>query len=145
MRNYTKEEKLNLLHALNLQIDNLKRAKEYFSPDEKNEILVKLSGLRDLRIKLILDISPIEIQTEDMGNQHIYDSLYSYCHLCGKASTISFPETPTIDKHHICTECFKKHWPALFQEVSERNARYFDDQVEAGEPSDKLWKDSLPF
>jgi len=139
-KNYTVEEKTDLWFALNELIR--KEEIELITPsDDKDRMQFgdSIDMLKDLRIKLMLDIAPIEIRGNNCASKYP-------CPLCGRDDQRSgIPEWAFINNKPICHSCFIEHEPVEYQKICERNARFFDDLVEAEEPDNASWKDSLPF
>jgi len=129
MEKYTIEEKQILIEALDQYITIHNRPRPEWLEPPDGVITIDLTPLKELWAKLILEISPIKIKTEDMGNKNVYDSWYFYCHLCGKTDRFSFPENPVIDNHHICSECFKKYEPELYKKTMESNKVVMEAQL----------------
>lgn len=140
MKNYTIEEKQILLVAIDHYIDAGERVRQILTGDDKNEFVQKLWKIQELHAKLILDVHPIELRTEDNGNRNIYDSIGFKCYLCGNPDTISFPETPIVDDHYICNMCFIKHEPELSKKILESNIKFLEQW-----DAELTGKDSLPF
>jgi hypothetical protein len=123
----TIEEKEILLAALDHYIDASKRIRPNSTQDDITISNPELLKFQEVRKKLIIGMYPVEIYKEDSANKYISDSWYSHCYLCEIATRLPFPDSPIINKHFICQECFKKYAPKLFNSTSEQNKKFWED------------------
>jgi len=130
----TIEEQEILLAALDHYIDASKRIRPNLTQDDVTISNPELIKTQEERKKLIIGMYPIKIYKEDSANKYISDSWYSYCYMCEKATRLPFPDSPIINKHFICQECFKKYSPKLFNSTSEQNKKFWEDD-------NKYWKE----
>ena len=130
----TIEEQEILLAALEHYIDASKRIMPNSTQDNITISNPKLIKFLEVRKNLIIGMYPVEIYKEDSANKYVSNGWYSYCYLCEKPTNLPFPDSPIINKHFICQECFKKHSPKLFNSTSDHNKKFWEDDS-------KYWKE----
>jgi hypothetical protein len=114
MKNYTQDEKMMLLNAMDHYIDAIDHGRNMLGPDEKHELTQKLWEVQELRGKLILDIKPITIKSLSPSNAD-----YIRCCLCGRTDVLNYPEKRGIIPGfgNICNKCFEQHTPELYKKA----------------------------
>jgi hypothetical protein len=146
MKTYTNVEKETLLNAIDHYIDAGEHARNILTDENKDRFIQELWKIRELRIKLILDIAPIKAgEAQDLFKRP--------CILCGTRDRGGSPEWGFVDGKKICDTCFEKYEPKLFTEIQKRNKEYWikeypenfnpDGTLKQGELV--LGDDSLPF
>jgi len=137
MKNYTIEEKKTLLEAISSRIQIFEDAYGRGNFDD----------WRELKIKLILDIAPIEVK-------EARDLFKHPCILCGELDRGGSPEWAFVDDKKICPVCFEKYAPELYKKTAESNKQYWIKEYPNKVNPDGTFKnvvpagvqdDSLPF
>jgi len=84
----------------------------------KDEWIHIMSGYEDLRVKLILDLAPIEIKPTGDLCRHP-------CIICGARERADSPSWGFIDDRLICDSCFKRHEPELYEKTMQSNKEWW--------------------
>jgi hypothetical protein len=120
MGTYSIEEKQILLDTMDNYIDESEHIKQILTGEDKDKFVQKLWKIQDLRIKLILDIAPINIKpTDDL------DRSERPCILCGVFDNPGVIEWAYVDNKPICQLCFKKYKPEAYEKARKLNHQYY--------------------
>jgi len=123
MKKFTIEEKTILLISLDHYIGSLEVTRSILHDtgnENGNALAPALNKFRNLRVKLILDNTPIEIRSNNLGFRHP-------CILCGANERPDIPEWGFCGEGYspICGNCFKKYEPELYEKMKESNKQYY--------------------
>lgn len=119
METYTNEEKEMLLVGLDYYIDDDRiNSRRLSGPYKKPHMfhndgkhLQLIQKFRELRIKLILEIAPIEIKKSKNQDEQS-------CILCEKMITPGASDWAYVEDKPICHTCFKTHKPQAYERAA---------------------------
>ncbi|HBE42435.1 MAG TPA: hypothetical protein DDW27_14770 [Bacteroidales bacterium] len=118
MEKFTIEEKETLLNAIDHYIGDRQRFRHVLTGDDKDKFVQETWKIQELRVKLILDIAPIEIKPS-------IDLWERPCILCGMADSPGVIEWAYVDNKPICQLCFKKHYPEAYEKARKLDEEYW--------------------
>jgi hypothetical protein len=128
MKNYTIEEKMILLNAMDQNIKEAEIELSAWSDDhDRMQFSESIDILKDLRVKLMLYIDPIRIHHNNCASKYP-------CPFCGRDDSRSgipqwaFWGLKGNGIKPICQSCFKEYEPELFKSIWESNDKWFEDQ-----------------